>query len=66
MPRQSFPGSSALSSADYDEERQELTITFTSGRSYTYRQVPSDIWDGLQTADSPGRFWNSQIKDQFS
>jgi len=66
MPSQSFPGSSALSSATYDDERQELTVTFKSGRAYTYRQVPPDVWDGLQNADSPGSFWRSNIMDQFS
>lgn len=66
MPRQDFPNSSALSSATYDDERSELTITFRNGRSYTYRQVPANVWDGLQTADSPGNFWRSNIMDQYS
>lgn len=66
MPRQSFPGSKAISSATYDEQRQELTITFKSGRSYTYNSVPPDTYEQLSTADSPGRFWQQSIKDQFS
>lgn len=66
MPQQSFPGSSALSSATYDEERKELTVTFKSGRAYTYRNVPSETYEQLTTADSPGSFWRSEIKDQYS
>lgn len=66
MQRQSFPGSSALTSAAYDEATQELTVTFKGGRSYTYNRVPPDVWEQLQSADSPGTFWRQSIKDQFS
>ncbi len=64
--RQSFPGSSALSSAAYDPDTQSLTISFRNGStSYTYPSVPPDVWEQLQSADSPGRFWRDSIKDQF-
>ncbi len=65
MSRQSFPGSSALSAAAYDEQRQELTITFKSGRSYTYNSVPPDVYEQLCSADSPGKFYFSSIKDAY-
>ena len=65
MPTQTFPGSSALSSASYDPERQDLTITFKGGRSYTYPRVSLDVWEGLLEASSPGTFWREQIKDRF-
>lgn len=64
LQRQSFPGSTALTSAQYDPDTQSLTITFKSGQSYTYPNVPRDVWEQLQTADSPGRFWRESIKDQ--
>lgn len=66
MPRQPFPNSQALASADYDAERRELSITFRSGRTYTYREVPEDVYEGLVEADSPGAYWRASIKDQFS
>ena len=65
MPRQSFPNSTAISSANYDAGQQALTITFKTGASYTYDNVPQDIYDGLVQADSPGSYWRSSIKDQF-
>lgn len=65
LPRQSFPGSSAISSAAYDEQRQELTVTFKSGKPYTYRGVPPDVYEQLTSADSPGTFWRQSIKDAY-
>jgi hypothetical protein len=66
MPRQTFPGSSALAGADYDPERKSLSITFKGGRSYTYNDVPPDVYEQLCSADSPGTFWRSEIKDAYS
>lgn len=57
--------SSLLSSATYDKRTQTLEATFTSGRSYTLEGFPPDLWDGLKSAWSAGRFWNEQIKGRF-
>ncbi len=65
MPRQTFKNSAALAGVDYDPERQTLTITFKGGRSYTYQQVPPDVYEQLCSADSPGTFWRQSIKDTY-
>jgi hypothetical protein len=54
--------SSALSSASYDDETLELEIRFTSGQTYTFYNVPPEIYEGLVSAPSPGRYFHSQIK----
>jgi hypothetical protein len=58
--------SSNLAGYDYDPEKRVLTILFVSGREYAYRDVPENIVDGLGSADSPGRYFNSAIKDSYS
>ncbi len=58
--------SSNLRSYDYDEESQTLSITFHSGRTYSYGSVPQSVAEGLGTADSPGRYFNSNIKNNFA
>lgn len=66
VQRQSFPGSTALSGASYDPDTQQLVVSFRNGsQSYAYPNVPADVWDGLVSADSPGRFWRESIKDQY-
>jgi hypothetical protein len=58
--------SSNLAAYDYDPESRVLTIQFTSGRSYRYKDVPADVADGLGSADSPRRYFNASIKGTFA
>lgn len=51
---------------DYDDRAQTLDITFRSGRTYTYRNVPPDVAEQLASSDSPGKFWRANIKDAFA
>ena len=65
MHKTSFPGSSVLRWAAYDEEAQELFTALKTGRTYVYRDVPDWVFDGLLTAESAGRYYNVRIKDHF-
>ena len=60
-----FPGSSNLASATYDPDVEDLTITFQSGDSYIYRNVPPSVYRGLQSAPSAGSYLHRQIKGRF-
>lgn len=62
--RQSF-ASEAIASGEYDTETEQLVLNFTSGRSYTYENVPEHVWDGLITARSQGSYFNTQIKNRY-
>jgi hypothetical protein len=57
--------SSVMTFVKYDDDARELDITFTSGKTYRYLEVPSDIYDGLLDAESKGEFFNDNIKDEF-
>lgn len=59
------PGSSSIAAAGYDADTRTLEIEFTSGQGYTYQNVPQDIYDGLISADSAGKFFHSQIKGMY-
>lgn len=58
--------STAILSATYDDENEELSLTFSNGSTYDYHDVPKETFDALCAASSPGRFWHSEIKDQYS
>lgn len=58
--------SSNLSACSYDEATKVLQIRFKSGRTYSYRDVPPDVAAGLETASSPGQYFNGAIKDVYS
>jgi lysyl-tRNA synthetase class 2 len=53
--------STAIKSFRYDPDRKELYVTFTSGGSYTYFNVPQDVYDGWQTAFSKGTYFRDHI-----
>lgn len=66
MTKQHFQlKSTALKSGTYDDELQQLEITFASGESYTFDNVPSDVAEGLRDAGSPGSYYHANIKGRY-
>lgn len=57
--------STAIRTARYDADRQRLRIEFTTGREYEYANVPLDVYRDLTEAESAGRTFNREIRDQF-
>ena len=57
--------SSNVNQISYNEEKQELEITFKKGdgpaRKYRHFNVPREIMDGLLKASSIGSFVNKKI-----
>ena len=54
--------SSNIKAVGYDDETFTLEVAFTNGTTYRYLSVPRSIFDGLLQADSPGRYFNAEIK----
>lgn len=42
-----------------------FTYETKNGKNYIYRNVPMEIWQSFKNADSPGRFYNENIKGRF-
>ncbi len=61
-----FLVSSTITSVEYDDEARELDITFTSGKTYRYYNVPLEIYAELLDAGSKGKFFNDNIKGAFA
>jgi KTSC domain len=58
--------SSALEQVSYDETAHTLCATFRdSRRTYIYRDVPLELYDGMIAADSLGGYFNAHIRDHF-
>ena len=55
--------SSVMTFVEHDAEKDELRITFTSGRIYVYPGVPCATYDSLLAAPSKGVFFNAEIRD---
>lgn len=56
--------SSHILSASYDEDSRTLEIEFSSG-TYWYDGVPLEVYQGLVSAPSAGRFFNQVIKGNY-
>lgn len=56
--------SSMIQACTYDPMTGTLTVTM-HGAVYRYLDVPQDVADGLQTAESAGRYFGQYIKGKY-
>ena len=54
-----------IRSVGYDERHLLLEIEFTSGRIYQYEAVAEEVYRGLMSAGSKGRYFEEQINGRF-
>jgi hypothetical protein len=57
--------SSSLSSATYDSLTEDLNIKFKSGSTYQYKKVPWITFTNFRLAESQGKFFMKNIKENF-
>jgi len=57
--------STAVANIGYNPARQRLTVTFVTGRTYEYIDVPPEVAASLHSAFSKGTFFNSYIRDRY-
>ena len=50
----------------YDVTQQILEVEFISGAVYQYLEVPAAVFDGLMQAESKGRYFNQEIRDDYT
>ena len=53
--------SSNITSASYNTENEDLTITFNTGGIYQYNKVPWTKFTKFRLAESQGKFFNENI-----
>jgi len=59
------PSSSNIESMDYDPRTSTLVINYRSQSSYSYLDVPNNVWEELQVATSVGRYVAENIKPNY-
>ncbi len=57
--------SEAIREINYDAERAKLFVTFNDGDLYVYVGVPGEVHRSFLDADSKGRFFAYEIRDQY-
>ena len=58
--------SSAIELAAHNQKLNSLFITFNSGTTYRYNNVPAEQYDNLIEASSAGAYFNSAIRSQYN
>lgn len=64
MDWQSFE-SKLLAAGAYDAEKHILYLRFRSGEVYRYFEFPEEQYQDLLDAESRGRYFLTQIRNQF-
>ncbi|MEM9539481.1 MAG: KTSC domain-containing protein [Cyanobacteria bacterium P01_E01_bin.42] len=49
----------------YDRDRERLQVEFVNGAVYEYEDVEPETWEDFCETESPGRFYNSEIKGYY-
>lgn len=57
--------SSMFKQLGYSEQQQLLLVRFNNDTLYAYTDVPAELWDALQAADSMGQFFARNIRTKF-
>jgi hypothetical protein len=57
------PKSSVIKSLTYDSNRKDLQVNFKSGKLYVYTPVSQVFFNKLSKAESKGKFFNKNIRD---
>ncbi len=57
--------SSSIRSVGYDPETRMLEVEFASGAVYQHQDVPPELHKGLTDAESPGRFYQQNLRGRF-
>ncbi|HAX79943.1 MAG TPA: KTSC domain-containing protein [Cyanobacteria bacterium UBA11372] len=57
--------STMANSIGYDPDRQLLQIEFKNGSVYEYEGVDEETWEDLLETNSPGRYYNREIKGNY-
>lgn len=58
--------SSRILKMSYIKSKKLLTITFNSGATYEYYDVPTEVIDGITQAYSLGKYFDKNIKGIYN
>lgn len=60
------PNSSNIQKFGYDAEKKELYVDFQNETRYAYFEVPESTFDEMSLADSAGKFFHANVRNNFN
>ena len=58
--------SSQIAKIGYDGESSKLVVEFKKGGTYSYSDVPPNVFEGLANSDSKGKYLHNFIKPHYT
>jgi len=58
--------SKMLSSIGFEPDTSTLELEFKNGAVWQYFDFPESLWYEFETAESKGKFFHAEIKNQYS
>lgn len=66
MKRSNIEGSSQIAEIGYDLPTKTMQIKFHSGGIYNYWPVGKKLYDGIMSAESKGKYFHANIRNNSS
>jgi hypothetical protein len=57
--------SSVVRAFTYEPEARRLDVVFTSGRVYSYHDVPSAVFEAMKASFAKGEFFNRHVRGRY-
>ena len=57
--------SSNITESKYDTEDKTMTVKFSSGLEYEYKDVPHEVYAEFRLSESQGKYFNSKISKGY-
>lgn len=63
--KKTFTNSSQVSQINYVPDEKIMGVTFLTGKRYQYFDVPKEVFERAKSAESIGKFLNSEVKNKY-
>jgi lysyl-tRNA synthetase class 2 len=57
--------STVIHAFSYKPDERRLEVLFTSGRAYSYHDVPAEVFERMARSFAKGEFFNRQIRGRY-
>lgn len=57
--------SSNIDSIGYNESKKQLFVKFKNDVTYVYKDVPIEVWENFQKAESKGKFVYYELRNMY-
>lgn len=60
-----FPHSTSIPKIDYDDDKNEMHITFATGGTHAF-DCKKEVYEALKAAESPGKHFHQHVRKGYN